>query len=692
MAEGIENEVDIQECKRVERRYYKNYELIDQPEIPICDNPDDCEIGIDIHNIEHVSEYGGSDGEIIAIATNTTGGTNIVWYLNTANVGVGDNITISNLEAGFYDLKVNENGCEAVIRDIYIKDGKFKPSELEIKEAADLTATENPINFNLKTKRLGDGRKTVCEIAIISGSTVDDGDYVKFELESPFKYTKYFYASDFPDQDNYFLSSVLRDENGNELIDNTSKDIMQSLFDALQTDLLLNKLYHITYSSDYVIRLTAKETGEKYTLNKNNVTTNTTAINVYDIQSGKNKYEGQILDDFSIYAELYINDEDYIQFASEGDKYDYFRVAELMLPFNSRNNNHQFDFSPLLKNYVNTSRPNVKSTGYTIQNNFVKPYFIKYGVYYPVVQHTNTKKKTFIDETDIKWCINSSLDYYNNNDMEELGYLGNEGMTGITSKLTDVKFLTNSPNPKLIQRDSQEYLYFILPENYEFDLDVRGDLEFYDGSKLNDIEFFQIQEATGNTAGGVLALNISYNKLNLEDYEQSGSTVRKIKRADFAVYQTSGDTTERYTELKSFKFEIADRPRKYGIIFQNQLGGFDSIDFVGIVEETIDRESGNFTNPINFAQDGSARQGFKKNTVYDTKITNKITANTSWINLEHFNWLKELMKSNEIYSYTTENQNYLILDSFKYKKSSLDDLYEVECTFIETTFENNVSV
>lgn len=784
------------ECDSLDIRYRKNIQLTKQTNIPVCYVSPTCELDIINVSTTDVSVRGGSDGQIQASVSGNTGST-ITWILNgTTQTETGTSITITGLEAGFYNLLAQEGNCQSLEQDIQVIDGEFRTGDMTVISPANLTASENPIIYNIRSSQSGEGKNAKCRVSI-GTDTVNDGDYFKFVLNSPFEYTQTFYAKGFPNQSNYFLASNLTDDNGVNVGSNSNTEIAQSLADALQQDNFIPKIYRISYDGNRTITLTAREVGERFTLNTKNILTNTSNFNVNQVDEGSNSFDGQQLDGYSIYVEVFQND-NLLQYPNAGNSVDYVRIAELELPFN-QNNIHRFDLSPILKNFVSTSRPNYNATGYTIQPNMLKPYFIRYGEKYPVVKNTNTKKKRFKGSTDIKWYINSALDHYIKNDMLNQGFLGNEGyyhnldpnftgsiivgdsgdtisfniddylynensnrtinikfrfydedmnydsgwiasntyeMTGITEGLLvgtievsgttsgitvnyergwwaylhhdyghittrewavqivkDVKFLTNAPNPKLIQRNSQEYLYFILQAGYNSKLDVRGDLYFYDGTEELNQTFFTIQEAGDNDAGGVLALNLSYDKLGLATYESSGNTQRRIKRAEFAIYQTDqDDNLIPYTEKKSYRFEIADRPRKYGIVFQNKLGGFDSVDFVGIVEETINRESGTFTLPINYSQDGSAPQGFKSKTTFDTRVTNKIITNTGWIDQEHFDWLMELMQSNEIYSYTTTNQNYLNLESFKYKKSSLDDLYEVECTFTETTYLNSIDV
>lgn len=781
---------DPSNCSTLITYYYRNYELNLQPNLPICYVPPECDLTITNTETTPCSERGSDDGTLSVTAT-TSNATSLKWYLSGQYfpAKTGMTATFTGLKAGFYSVMADDDVCHNTVRDIQVVDGEFKTGDIRVVEPASLTAAENPIIYELYSADSGAGQKAEATIEIVSGATISDGDSITFNLESPYEYSQTFYAKGFPNQSNWFLASILVNDNGIGAGTSNSQEIAQSLADALQQDTLIPKVYQVSYDGLYTINLRAKETGSKYSINNNNIISSTNDFTVTQIKEGKNDYDGQQLDNYSLYCEIFLSD-DNNQYPTIGELSNYKRVSEVELPF-QRNNIHRFNVTPILKNYVYSTRPDFNQTGSTIQSNMIKPYYLRYGEKYALINNTNTKKKRYKGATDVKWFINSALDHFSTNDIQQQGYLGERlhdikgnfggtfeklsstectltiddylyqsgntenimfkfvetntstdtgwqtnnyvtltgstefegtvyisgstdgaivtyqkdftiiltfhiywlrGYSSAPEPISNVKFLTNSPEVKSIQRESQEYLGFILQSEYNAELDVRGDLYFYDGSTVTGETFFTIQSATGNSAGGVMLLNLSYNKLGLESYEQSGSVNRKIKRADFAVYQTDSNGTYKYTENKSFRFEIEDRPRKYGIVFQNTLGSWDSFDFVGIVEQTIDRDYDTYTLPINFNKDGSTSQGFKSTAVYNTKITKEITVNSGWIDEEHFDWLRELMSSNEIYSYTTDDQNYLILDKFKYNKSSLDDLFEIEATFIATIYENNVSV
>ena len=654
-----------------------NPTLIVQPTIPVCclaPTGVTCTIAIDQVTITDCTTRGDSTGSIEICITGGTG--NTTWKLNGVTKVSGYTqqcFSYTGLTAGEYTVAITDStGCTA--QDTYtILDGEFRTGDFTVFAPTGLTAVENPIIIQVETAINSPSPKENITTLTVAG-TIANNLSLQFNLTSPYVYSQTFYAKAYPNKPNYFLASVLNNQSGVAVGTNTTTEITTSLADALNNDAILPKVYHIN-NDGTVITLTAKQYGSRFNLDDTNVISSASGITVTQTQAGVDAYDGQITDNYSISCEVMANTDYTNQYPMTGDSADYNKIAELILPF-SENNRHRFDISGILKSQVSTPKPDITFTGATYLPTPMQPYYVKLSEMYPLVPNTNTVKKRYKTTTVPAWVINSSLNRYVANDMRD--YVN-----------VPVKFLTNSPNPKQIQRGSKEFLYFVLPKNYGTDLSCIGDMYFYDGTQVTGVTFFSIATGTTNT-GGVMMMNISYDKLGLGNYEVSGTTNRKIKRIELAVYASGG--TIQYTEEKQFRFEIDEMPRKFGIFFQNALGMYDALDFIGVIEETISRETGTYTVPIDYSSTGAMPTGQKHVATYDTKIAKKLICNTGWVDSETFDWLREMLQSNNIYASSTAYSNYLNLTEWTYKKSSLDDLFSMEVTFEYTVFENNISV
>lgn len=773
-----------------------SYALLPQSKMVICDTPPACALEITNATASAPTLRGDDDGSITVTVTGATGATINYIFNGVPSTGPAAGKTFTGLEAGLYDVYVYEGDCADTYNDILVPDGEFRTGDFLTAYPVGLVAVENPVIIRVMT-HVTNPVSVQGVYRFYVSNDIPDGYNVKFVLTSPFAYEQTFYAKGYPDKPNYFLASILTDEDGNPVGTNTHPEINTSFAEALSKDAVLSKVYNINTIGTISTYLTAKEGGTKYALESGQEvfrynpagTLVTTGFTFGTMTTAVDFCDGQLTDNYSIACEVYANTDLSTQYPETGQSTDFNKVAELVLPFDI-NNLHKFDISTILKLYVNTPVPNAETTGVTYLPSFMQPYFCRLYELYPLVTNTNTIKKRSKTTTDVQWAINSSLDRFSENNMQSYigeyltnlnpnftlshswvggwsgsatytmeDYLIYSGLTGMTtgikfsvwdstntsilypwqdsniitgitagthyvrisgstsglthtvsrwvtysssygaedesigsSPVTNVKFLTNSPNPKQIQRNSQEYLYFILQKDYGPDMICKGNLYFYDGTSSTGQTFFTV--ATGDTnAGGVMMMNLSYDKLGLAAYEVSGSTNRKIKRAEISIWQDDGvNPVGQYSEEKIYRFEIDEQPRKFGILFQNSLGGYDSFDFIGVVEETIDRDIGSYTMPLDYNTNGDLPQAFKSKATYNTKVTKKIICNSGWIDEDHMDWLMEMLKSNNIYSYTTTNQNYLNLIEYKYNKSSLDDLFDMEVTFEQTIYENSLTV
>jgi hypothetical protein len=773
---------------------YGDYTLRDQYSIPECVvvDPATCDIEITSITTNDVTLRGDSDGSITATFTGYTGTTSC--YINGALDGTttGGNYTFSGLEAGYYEIRISvAEFCYDQEHSIQILDGEFRTGDFRVNEPYNISAANNPIILNLKTARTSDTPKASKGYFSVFPDILD-GDKITFNFTYPQEYTATFYAKNFPDRDNYFLATQLNDSQGNAAGTNTKNEILYSLLEVLEKDTVISRLYWLSTGNARVY-LEAKENNTLLDID-NVVTIDAgTRITTRTLETGAAAYDGQLSQNYSLYADISVNTN--VQYGEDDTNETYHKVAQLEFPFNSINNQHYFDLSDILKNFVSTPKIDFTLTGHTTIASMLCGYKISYGEKYPLIQNSSTKKSRYKGETSTKYVLNSALDWHEKNTLEEYfgdvlhnvktnftatftfdyptttntyidvdDYLIDTGSTkttdikfkiydglndntydwqsssqftvagsdfhgssqgqiyisGVTSGISfvyvrnysstarhgngnfslnysptvihNVKFLTDSPNPKIVQRDSSEFLYILIEKDYGKTLKVKGDLYFSNGKSLTGETFYTV--STGGTNwGGVFMFAAGYNELGLADYETYSGGTRKIRKVDFALYQ-SDDANGDYllSEQRSYRFKIDEQARRYGVAFLSKLGTYSIFDFAGEIVNDITYTSEEYEIPREITIYGSSPKGFQSKTVYNTKVVKTIQANTGWIDEETFDWLMELINSNRCYNYTETDQSFLIASNPVYKKSSNDDLYKIDVTFTETIFQNNISV
>jgi hypothetical protein len=676
---GGRDEFDHSEYRE---EYTYTYSEGDQTVLPTCGQSLSCTLDITGTTIVAPSFAGLSDGSITILYS---GDTNTLSFRLNGGTPQGSAV-FTGLPAGIYQLRIDEavTGCYAVAT-VDIPTGAFQTGAFNVVEPNSILASENPIVLTLSTA-LNDVNSLPAIMRLTVGSGITDNYNIRFSLTVPTEYNIQYNSKEFPNRITYFLANKLRDSAGLLVKTNSNNEIAASLAQVLQSDIILSTSYFINQNNN-TIELVSKINSKRFTIlngvNYNayrpNNTLTSTGVTLTVVQQGTDNFEGAILEDYSLYAEVYGSKND-IQYGSTLNVNDFNRITEVQLPYQT-NNIHVFNFNQVCKSFVSTPKPDYEFTGFTTVSTYLQPFYFKYGEFYPLIQNTNTKKKKYKGQTGYKWVANAALNYEAANNMS--------AYTGITSGgfLRDIPYLTNAPLKKQTSKRQRELLYFIVPKDLgQGVIDVRGSVTFWDGSVL-PIQVFTTISTNAFNFGGAFLINVSFDNLGLPAIENTYNKL--IKQLDIAVY-TGG--VRNLTVNKTYVYDLEERVNRIGISWLNKLGTFDTFDFSGLSEDAIDRTSKEYTILKNINADGSLASGYKSKTNYDVEVTKKVKVNTGWINASTFNWLLELLNSNDVYIYTTTVDNSVRITGFKYSKSSNDTLYNVELELTNTAGENNVSI
>jgi hypothetical protein len=451
------------------------------------------------------------------------------------------------------------------------------------------------------------------------------------------------------------------------------------LAEVFQKDPILSRIYYISNSGN-TVTFKARQYGSDYNLTSTNVSiTGGSGIVLANTVSGIAHYDGELTANYSLYTELFVNDN--VEYIDTLVASDYSRVLELELPFN-KTNFHQFDLSSSIKNYVSTPKFDFSLTGFTYLSDWLCSYYCKYGEKYPLISGTNTKKKRYKGQTDFGYAVNSALNLEDPNSMNV--YFGTTGGTG----LSNVLFLNTALNTKYSHRNAKELMTFVLPKDYQNATAVFGNIHLYSGTIYNNVKFFDIT-TTGNTYnfGGALVIPVGYDDLGLSSYESTS----KIRKVEIVVKQYYGSSWIPYTETKSYLLEIDEQPDNYNVAFLNKLGTYETYSFTGERQDSAGISRDMYQRPYPIASDGSASLGFQYNSTIDTNYIKSFTVNTGIIDSDTFDYLQGLLQSNRIYHYDDVHQTYLNIVGQSVMRSTNANEYSIQIIFAETIQENNVS-
>jgi len=407
-------------CDTVEYQEFQSYAIAPQTVIPPCAPPPvPCTLALTGTAVATaVNVRGGSDGTITITWSGSTGATTC--YINGVVDGStgGDTYEYTGLTAGYYSVFIEEGSCFDQELNIVVGEGSFRTGDFIVTQPATLTAVNNPIAFTIRTAN-NSGNPRPSKGYIFIDDTVGDGDWVRFQFDYPQVIDVTFIAKGFPNRDEYFLATTTYNAEGVPVTSNTYAEIAQSLGESIEKNTELSRLFSVYVEGQYVY-LTAYENNEKLDINTESVTTNDTGIFAVTMtQEGQAAYDGQLVENYSLYADVYVQPN-----ATYGETpviSSMLKIAQLELPY-QENNTHRFNLAPVLSPQVQTPKLDWTLSGFTTVQPMLASYIVQYGEKYPLVSNTNTKKSRYKGQSTVRYVLNSSLEWEEVNDLSE--YLG----------------------------------------------------------------------------------------------------------------------------------------------------------------------------------------------------------------------------------------------------------------------------
>ena len=307
------------------------------------------------------------------------------------------------------------------------------------------------------------------------------------------------------------------------------------------------------------------------------------------------------------------------------------KTVRLRIPARPSDNKGKVDIHRVLESALTSDvgNPTGDAGTYDASNSSLS-YIVEFGEEYgtTVVQYPN-------EETDIsRKAFNASLEKrpFINWDVTEYE------LDGITKK-----FLTNMPDNNKVSIDSHGWLYYLDDPAITF---INVNVFNLNGSPLagakidvtassSDIQFVPSSPASLN--------NIDVANLLVGAQPIIDSTV--------GSYEIQARGVGSYSETRTFIIEESCKYNTNTLIFQNNLGAFDSFTFyLGDMSMTdIERKDMKVNVDTVVGNDIVYSMNEREKVTYYTKKSETIKLMSDWISEEESNWLLELMSSPEIY-------------------------------------------
>ena len=470
--------------------------------------------------------------------------------------------------------------------------------------------------------------------------------------------------------------------------------VAYSIADAINSNLAFNNNYNISISGT-TVTVVAKQYGERPDM----VSSDTSAsINTISF-GGVSEYESQNYIDYQGFAQVYVGREN---FRDTVNKYTSLLIDEYILDSGQSDVNAVF---PVINNFVEPILPykvltpsqnyygmdlGLTNTGLPINDldsfgnkkRLLIPYFVAYGDSFKYV--TNGQRKKFVrGVSPVRWVQLGAYDQlmpYNLN-----GYTWSPDTTNTFS------FLTSCPNSKTVSYDSHEYLQMICRKSAKtLDFNVQVQCNFYDGtSVIVDRPSMTYTNLTGN-----VSIDVSPAVLDIQGIETTNAKlVDSYKVRVKWQYQVLPSEIVAYSQWKTYVIDRTCYYDKKQVVFLNEYGAWDSLEFRGQINEELNREVTQIERnlPANANTLDGVSSEVKLN--ISTTAVSKYTLRSGLVNDSHINWVKKMIESSSVYIWDATVNKYrnILISDYTWNNDSIPTADSLTITFNYTTDNNTIS-
>jgi len=469
--------------------------------------------------------------------------------------------------------------------------------------------------------------------------------------------------------------------------------VAYSIADAISQSLAFNSNYNISLTGTQVT-VTAKQYGELP-----DMTSSTTSANVFVLSfGGVSEYESQNVIDYQGFAQVYAGRENYQETVN---KYDSQLLDSYILDTGMADVNTVF---PVVKNFIEPVKPykvltpnenyyamdlGLTNTGLAVEEldsfgnkkRVLIPYFVAYGDSFKYI--TNGQRKNFVrGVSPVRWMQLGAFDYLMPYDMTDYVW--------IPDSTKQFKFLTSCPAKKTVSYDTHEYVQMICQKSTKnFDFNVQVMYNFYDGTSVLD----NVTQMTYNALTGNVSIDVSPTTLGIQAIETAnGKLVDSYKVRIRWQYKQLPTAVVAYSEWQSYVMDRTCYRNKEQVIFLNELGAWDALEFRGEIEESLNREVLQIERnlPANANSLDSVSTEVKLN--INTKAVSDYSLRSGLINDSHINWVKKMLESSSVFIWDDTINKYrsIVIKDYKWSNNTIPTADSLTITFNYSTDNNTI--
>lgn len=194
-------------------------------------------------------------------------------------------------------------------------------------------------------------------------------------------------------------------------------------------------------------------------------------------------------------------------------------------------------------------------------------------------------------------------------------------------------FLTWSPKTKLIDRYTTEKLFYLVRDEIS-SLVLKIEINYNNSTSQTIISKVTVVSPVNK---GIYEIACSPNVLQLSGYDTGTIDSYRVWMED--------ENADRISEIRTFNMDYQYHENVREFLFQNSLGGFDTLRITGDVEDNLEYERTSISKVLGAAFTEMDHQ-IAAGSVSEQKV---YKANTGWISKEDASWIRDFLLSRQVY-------------------------------------------
>lgn len=536
----------------------------------------------------------------------------------------------------------------------------------------EITLSENLRNFLFRPVETTPGSEVKASLSVLVNGYIALGETITFQFVG---FTIVLTANAIPTSGQFWTLPTLPVPVTAAYLQAVAESIAQTLLAILS----VRNSYNVSLVGGSSFALTALNYGPAFDI----TATSTSALILTSALSGSAKYVSQSKIDYSAWATLFIgNNEVFSQIvtknlAIEADDYS----------IDSGQSDVNLSVG-VVSDFVTPILPKKSLTPSNVANameidqlgdRLLRPYFLVYGDSWREV--INGQKKKFTKGvTPIRWVQLGAADLLRPYNMGECVWIPTSPNT--------FKWLSSAPE-KEVTYNSHEYLQLICKYNplVNINYNIQLKILFYDGTSV------VVNKPTLQTGPypsylfGNVSFDISPLSLDLQAIE--ASNLKQIDTYEVKIKWTATGGATGYSQIRTYKFDRDCNDKSNQIMFLNEFGGWDCLEFRGESQNSIDRSTSVIQRVLPPNANKAAAINYNLNVNIQTNTTENVTIHSGLLKKEVYDWAAKLFDSPAIYLWNADLADYEAINvvEFEYGFDTKQGAGSISLTYNRT--QNN---